>query len=484
MGILLLALLVPYPAAANGPIDRSVIIQVDKTSYIWAVGAWNFEYCRILTDNIDIIPQREDIKALCGASALDLVRSGAAWLYYIGEYNYKEDTLIELPPIEIIIDYIGSSVNVTATDPLPGEFITKIEVNINDLPALCTSSSGQPGKAAGSLACSFPVYRIPAHITITAVSSYGDTSKTHELRIDNIVNSDHIFSRSGNNALVLGDIAYTKYNIFYDIPLRWGAVPSDPVPGWLRNLPTKELETDHYYYYLAGQILLEGLTTARDCNNSGISGQYANNCGVLAAVPITYIYQNAHDKEITAAAAAYGVPNALIKRIIAVESQFYPGALGNAGENGLYQITRDGADTLLRWNGAAYLDICGQYFNTCNDVPYDNLDPWQRDLLANHILNNSNNIYYLAAALKANAYQVDKILDNLFNITVPGDYFSYAELWQISIGNYHTGPTVTAAVFGQIQQTDQDINFTNYLAALENVLPSGSNYISMVTKGY
>lgn len=484
-GLFLLALLLaPGSAAAGGGTDRQVTQQQDAVKYIWVVGSWDFESCRILTDDLEFVPQYADIAALCGIETTRLLNDGIIWLYYLGEYHYTANVIVELPPIEIKTDYIAGAAVVTAADPLPGQRITRIEALINGAPAVCDDYNGTPGPA-GSLRCSFPINRAPVLFSAYAVSSYGDNSKSVTMRIGNRINSDPVFSAAAvNQFMVIGDIAYTQYNPYFDIPLRWGVLPGpDPVPWWLRTAGNVELITSHSYYYLAGQILLAGRLDGQNCYNYGLDGDYANQCGLTLAADLVTEYQNAYNGEIMAAADRYGVPAALIKRVIAVESQFWPGALGQAGENGLYQLTRDGADTILRWSGVTYLEICGLYFDTCQDIPYDNLESWQRDLLANHILSDPNNIDYLAAALKANAYQVDRLIDNILGIEDPGQYFDYVDLWRMAVINYHTGATVTAAIMQQLIQRQDPITWDNYAAALERVQASGSGYITRICGG-
>lgn len=483
--IIVLLLINPGQVKADGPPDRKVIEQVKRTAYIWAVGAWNFETCRILTDDINIVPQYADVAALCGIKSTSLINAGAANIYYLGKYEYLEDQAILLPEIIIKTDYRDNAVIVESIDPLPNQNITRIEAVINGIPAVCNDHTGGIPGPGGSLTCTFPVYGLPVIFTVFAASSYGDFSKTNSLRIGNMIQANYYFTDPEKKVSIIGDGAYTNYSIYHDIPRRWGIVPGeDSIPGWLNIVPSDSLESDHYYYYLAGQILLAGVLAADNCPDRGIIGQYSTNCGVLAAFDAVYDYQNAYNSDITAAGELYGVPNRIIKRIVAVESQFWPGALGMAGEAGLYQFTRDGADTLLRWNGPAYIEVCLYYFDNCAAVGYDRLDAWQREVLKSHILADPNNLDYLAAALKANAYQVNRLIANVLGIDQAADVFSYVDLWKITISNYHTGATVTAAVFQQINELGLPVNWDSFAITIDRLKPSGLRYVNQVTRGY
>jgi hypothetical protein len=372
-----------------------------------------------------------------------------------------------LPPVEIRSDYKQDLVIITAWDPLPGHRVTRIEIEYNG-PIVCDDYNSR--RQGDALICEIQIRYYPAEITAYAISDSGDRSKTTLLRIANRV--------------VISDNAYTQYSNYMDVPRAWGSLPDPVTTPWpLRAGPGVILQTSRKYYYLAGQILLGGGLDGQKCPNYGVNGQYSTECGLEVALDHVYAYQNKYDQEIASAAAAYGIPAALIKQIIAAESQFWPSAMGQAGENGLYQFTRDGADTLLRWYGPTYIDICDIYFTGCASIGYDNLAAWQQDLLKNHILADYNNINYLAGALKANAYQVARLLENLAEIDLPANNFSYVELWKITIINYHTGATITAAALDQIDQLGQDYTYSNYAKAIERLQPSALVYVSRVFSG-
>lgn len=486
LSLAVLLAFVPGIVFADPPPKREVIIQVSKTAYIWVVGAWNFETCRILTDDLEIVPQYADVSALCGIKSTSLINSGSANIYYLGKYNYLEDVPQPLPEIIIRSSFINGAVIVESVDPLPGHAVNKIDATINGIPAVCDFYNGTP--IPFGLKCTFPTYQLPILFYAFATSTYGDNSRNIELRIGKMIQKDSIFSVPIKNVVIVGDNAYTKYNLYHDVPRVWGVVPgSDNIPSWLKTVPTEQLITDHYYYYLAGQILLNGVANARNCWNGGISGEnpgYSTNCGVLSVFDDVCLYQNAYNEEITQASERTGIPNRLIKRIIAIESQFYPNAYGIAGERGLYQFTRDGADTLFRWNYPFYLEVCGEYWDYCDSFGYDALDQWQRDVLINRVLADPNNIYFLGSALKANAYQVKRLLNNVSRIDVPGDVLSYEDLWKITVLNYHGGATLTGAVLVNIRDLDLLVSWDSFATVLEDLQPSVLRYVNRVYRGY
>lgn len=468
-----------WAAGGPGP-ERTETVEEKRTAHIWVIGAWNFELCRILADDLETVPQEKDIKYYCGQDAIDMMDSGAAYFYYLGPYEYTVQVKKNLPQIFIISDFQNDHIKVYARDPLPGQTITRIEATINGVPAVCDDYTGAR-PLDGGLSCSFPAYNAPVDFTAYATSTYGDNSKTIQLRIGNMTTGTSDFQTDKKIRYVVGDNAYTQYNTSMDIFLLWDVYPFiADLPWAARTVPVVDLYTTHYYYYLSGQLLLGGLSDGQNCYNGGTIGQYANQCGLLAAFDQAEQYQNAYNLDISVAAAQVGVPNVLVKRVIAVESQFWPDAYGLHGENGLYQFTRDGVDTLLRWSAAAYLEVCEIYLDDCADLGYDNRSAWEKDIMINHILNDYNNVYWLARALKANAYQVDRLLDNVAGIENAGEYFNYVDLWKITTGNYHTGPTITTAALDQIGQLGQDYTWGNYAMALDRLQPTALQYINRV----
>ncbi len=113
------------------------------------------------------------------------------------------------------------------------------------------------------------------------------------------------------------------------------------------------LWTDHDLAMLAGKLIWNGIV--RPSCPGGYSGLdpvtlAPDGCGMSAARAAVIEWQNRYDAEIYAAAIAYRVPARLLKRIIEVESQFWPEWDNSAGEFGMLQISQNGADVLLRYD--------------------------------------------------------------------------------------------------------------------------------------
>ena len=104
---------------------------------------------------------------------------------------------------------------------------------------------------------------------------------------------------------------------------------------------------------LAGQLIWFGHVEVITCEGeSGVSeDKIATPCGYLSAHDDVVYWQNQFNEAIYNAALAYSVPARLLKRMMMIESQFWPFFEGPAGETGIMQITDNGFDTLLRWDG-------------------------------------------------------------------------------------------------------------------------------------
>jgi hypothetical protein len=73
---------------------------------------------------------------------------------------------------------------------------------------------------------------------------------------------------------------------------------------------------------------------------------------MIAARAAVVKWQNQFDAEIFNAARMHNVPAKLLKRMMAAESQFWPFYTTADGERGVMQVTDNGLDVLMRFDGA------------------------------------------------------------------------------------------------------------------------------------
>ena len=133
----------------------------------------------------------------------------------------------------------------------------------------------------------------------------------------------------------------------------WGTRQPKPKADPICKPPIVEqpstIATSENYYLLAGKLIWYGLAKA-NCTG-GYSGLdpltlSAIPCGMDGAHVKMIEWQNGLDAEILAAAREWNVPAALLKRLIADETQFWTWT-GTAGEHGMIQITDAGASVVM-----------------------------------------------------------------------------------------------------------------------------------------
>lgn len=115
----------------------------------------------------------------------------------------------------------------------------------------------------------------------------------------------------------------------------------------------EELHTENDLTWLAGRLIWNGFVHPI-CDDGGVgldpTTLAANPCGVAAARDTAVRWQNQYDGSIYTAAVAYQVPARLLKKVMQIESQFWPQWSEEMGEIGVLQITDNGADVMLRFD--------------------------------------------------------------------------------------------------------------------------------------
>jgi Transglycosylase SLT domain len=115
---------------------------------------------------------------------------------------------------------------------------------------------------------------------------------------------------------------------------------------------SSELTTNDDLTWLAGRMIWFGMVHA-DCGGDAIldpDTQAATPCGIAAANSLMITWENQFNDDIYNSAISFFVPARLLKRMIEIESQFWPLWISSNGEVGLMQITDNGADVFLRFD--------------------------------------------------------------------------------------------------------------------------------------
>ena len=121
--------------------------------------------------------------------------------------------------------------------------------------------------------------------------------------------------------------------------------------GMYQQTPNvKDLLTSDDLTWLAGKLIMSGIVKPT-CNYSlDVKTMSATPCGMAAAREQVIQWQNQFDQDIYNSAIAHNVPAKLLKRMISIESQFWPFYAAPYGEQGVMQITDNGLDTFLRFD--------------------------------------------------------------------------------------------------------------------------------------
>ena len=184
------------------------------------------------------------------------------------------------------------------------------------------------------------------------------------------------------------------------------SMPALTIGPGLLELPAKpsDLATSKPYQLLAGALLWNGYARPNCDGYSGLNSLQplsVTACGMISALPHVIEWQNRFDEQIYRAGQANGVPPKLLKGMIAVESQFWPGFVNLAGETGLLQITGTGADVALRYSPELYKRFCTG--SICANG-YDFLDPFDQWALRHVLLQKAATDVNLDARIVASYY--------------------------------------------------------------------------------
>lgn len=242
------------------------------------------------------------------------------------------------------------------------------------------------------------------------------------------------------------------------------------VPEIPLNLPlvleyprsVEELYTEYNYYYLAAMLIQNKVVDASQCPYNGLqSATTANQCGVEVARPVIIEWQNQYDSKIFETGVKHGVPARLLKKIFAIESQFWPAIYIDILESGFGQLNDTGADALLLYSPYFYAQFCPLILHprTC-EQGYLAIPESARALLRGALVRQVNatcadcpqgvnrqralnSIPIFAEVVKANCSQINQIVRNTTNKKA-GEVADYVDLWKLTMANYNAGPGCTA----------------------------------------
>jgi hypothetical protein len=237
-----------------------------------------------------------------------------------------------------------------------------------------------------------------------------------------------------------------------------------------------ELHTKKTLHSLATQLLLNGIVDASDCPAGGLSLglNWPTACGLERATSAMIEWQNQYDGHIWLASKDQGIPPKILKTLIEIETQFWPGnSRFYLDEYGLGQVNQLGVDVLLRQDPTLYQRVCPSVLSDCLR-PYLSLEPQQQAMIRGAVVKlmdatcadceygfdlskAKESVALLAMLFRANCQQVDVLL-RLEDVPDPDaddatataaaatlaaggetDTTSYEDLWRFTLLSYHSG---------------------------------------------
>lgn len=252
-----------------------------------------------------------------------------------------------------------------------------------------------------------------------------------------------------------------------------------------------QINTKKTLHNLTRNLILNGIVDTSSCPTGGLSVglDWPTTCGLETAASTMIEWQNQFDEYIWLAGKEHGIPPKILKTLIEVESQFWPGnSRFYLDEFGLGQINQLGVDVLLRKDPSLYQEICPTILSDCA-LPYVSLDATQQALIRGALVQSvdatcpsceygldldvaKDSISLIARLLKSNCQQVGDILDERLEDVV------YEDLWRFTLGSYHSGISCFNNAVNETKKAGNDINWENVGSELK--CGKGEDYVNGV----
>ena len=298
--------------------------------------------------------------------------------------------------------------------------------------------------------CAVPV-QTSSIITFRAVSSVGSTSEdvTATVRVEPSSDGYYIYLDT-----------VSQFASFSDSCLRFWGFQDYTNPVWAEFVQFPYLlNTNKTLHYLVTRLIVHGIVDVDGCPAGGlnIGLDWPTGCGLERARSTMIQWQNQYDEYIWLASRDVGIPPKLLKTLIEVESQFWPGnERFYLDEFGLGQVNQLGVDVLLRRNPELYQQVCSTVLDDCA-MPYSLMTDQHQAMIRGAFVNSQSalcptcqygldlnvakqSIAFVAQVLHANCETVKVIAD----ANRPDDYLEeledpYSDFWKFTLLSYHSG---------------------------------------------
>ena len=298
--------------------------------------------------------------------------------------------------------------------------------------------------------CAVPVLT-SSIIAFRAVSSAGATSGEISATVRVELHTDGYY--------VFVDTV-SQFASFSDSCLRFWGFQDDTNPTWAEFVQFPYLlNTDKVLHHLVTQLIIHGAVDVAGCPAGGVNLglDWPTGCGLERAKNAMIAWQNQYDEYFWLASKDIGIPPKLLKTLVEVESQYWPGnERFYLDEVGLGQVNQLGVDVLLRRNPALYQQVCSTVLDDCA-MPYSLMSAQNQAMIRGAFINSQNSlcsdcqygidlnsarqsISFIAQVLNANCETVKIIAD----ANRPADYIEdlddpYSDFWKFTLLSYHSG---------------------------------------------
>jgi len=506
-------------ASPPGP-DRFSSITVDYTNYVWWMAKWRNGslVCKMEIDH-EGLPTLGEVYTNCGEDIYetwvdqepclsgDTSTCEGYYIYLANSFPAQREVTVKLPYAEAFISIEGcepvTSSNthlcesqpilvITGHEPLPEERITRIAGTVDDFSFECDN----PCRLQMSETDEDGVV-----MTFWAYSSYGDTSEEYSAQV-RVVKTN---AGNPDQSFWYADVLSTQWQgirVATCADLWQSFPPVGGPPEWLVTPKrAQDLKTQVSYSYLAANLITAGAVDASSCVDGGLLqvGFGANACGINVAKPSVVEWQNRFDQIILNVAVDAGVPAELIKRLFALESQFWPAPYPDSKDIGLGQLTENGADTTLLWNTPFYEQFCPLVLNSdrCSNGYLYLSDEEQLALrlglvdivnascpdcpLGIDLVRADYSVYVFGQTLLASCAQTGQILSTVTGLA-PGEVSSFEDLWRYTLVNYNAGPGCLYTALRTTISDYEEIKWENVSGDLGGVCQIAAGYVEEISR--
>lgn len=351
-----------------------------------------------------------------------------------------------LPPLSDLYTFIQAP-----EGPLTQPYVTLIAFqSIADIPMEIRGSVNSNEFICRGSPCAVPV-PTSSIIVFRAVSSAGLTSEEISATVRVELSSDGYY--------VYVDTV-SQFASFSDACLRFWRFQDYTDPEWAEFVQFPYLlNTDKTLHHLVTRLIVHGAVDVAGCPAGGLSLglNWPTGCGLERARNAMIEWQNQYDEYIWLASKDVGVPPKILKTLIEVESQFWPGnERFYLDEVGLGQLNQLGVDVLLRRNPTVYQQVCSTVLEDCA-MPYSLMSAQNQAMIRGAFVNAQSalcptcqygldlntarqSIPFIAQVLHANCETVKIIAD----ANRPAGYIDdledpYSDFWKFTLLSYHSG---------------------------------------------